>query len=135
MFKEHHGALSQCLWTSQGTLLKQILKLLSSNNLLQGTIEKFLLHFVDLSFIVPESSVQSLWAQCFALIPRLGGSGNQGAQHKTNWIELYSLVLGSLQRSVDSMFKHVDELKVLATPFSSEFYQNVCFLNSRFINH
>ena len=53
-----------------------------------------------------------LWSTCVALIPSLGGSGTQGMQLKTNWIEMCSQLVHAIHGCIDNLFANITEIKV-----------------------
>lgn len=75
-------------------------------------IERHLLSMVDWRDMSLDSDLQSAWAECLALLPGLGGSGTNGIQHKTNWIELCTKIISSIHSSLNGLFRNVQEIKV-----------------------
>ena len=85
---------------------------ISSIDPFQVSIEKHLLSLVDSESLQPESSIQASWAYCMSLLPGLGGSGPQGLQYKTNWIQFCTQLIQSLHSSMSMLFKNIEEIKV-----------------------
>ena len=48
-----------------------------------------------------------------ALLPCLGGSGAQGMQYKTNWVEFCFQLINSIHNSISGLFKNITEIKVM----------------------
>ncbi len=67
---------------------------------------------VDLKDLSLDSNLQSVWAETLALLPGLGGSGTNGIQHKSNWIDLCSRTVNSIQLSINGLFTNIQEIKV-----------------------
>lgn len=80
----------------------------------KSTIERHLLSFVDLKGAGPGS----VWSECLAIIPQLGGSGPQGTQFKANWTQLCSQLLNAAHSSLDKLLRNVSELKTISEDLS-----------------
>lgn len=78
----------------------------------QGTIERNLLSLIDWDELATDPSLRATWSSCMAQLPALGGSGSQGAQYKTNWIEFCLQLVDSIHCTINGMFRNIEELKV-----------------------
>jgi hypothetical protein len=67
---------------------------------------------IDSEDLTVGSNLLSLWSSCVALLPALGGSGIQGMQLKTNWIELCCQLVYAIHGCIDSLFTNITEIKV-----------------------
>ncbi|EFX80838.1 hypothetical protein DAPPUDRAFT_303887 [Daphnia pulex] len=77
----------------------------------KGTIERSLLSLIDWDEMATDPSLRATWAACMAQLPSVGGSGSQGAQHRSNWIEFCVQLVDSIHGTINGMFRNIEELK------------------------
>lgn len=95
----------------------------------QNTIERHLLSLVDSENMLLNTSIHVSWTTCMALLPSLGGSGTQGMQYKTNWVEFCFQLINSVHNSINGLFKNITEIKVLRFSFLNGQNYEILFLD------
>lgn len=68
----------------------------------RGHVEKYLVANID----NPDGSSylsSDILAKCFALMPRLGGGGSQGIQHKANFKDLFQKITYTLEDTIQDI--------------------------------
>ena len=78
----------------------------------QGTVERSLLSLIDWDEMATDLNLRTTWASCMAQLPALGGSGSQGVQHRSNWVEFCLQLVDSVHCTINGMFRNIEELKV-----------------------